>query len=358
MTEALRDFNQKKLASIDRIRRDGRLSSSTRMVGAELFSLVDFRTGDAWPSELYLAEKLCLAHRTVKMAIAALKAAGYILVDKRGRSNRYRPVFGEVEKGQNLPLSETGQVQDLPLSDAERGKKRPEQGQKTSPDRGKKGTPISLETTLRPSARGTGGPAGSPGGAGVPPSDRFDGFAGLLARRIGQAQYDAWLGNAAFHAEAGDLLTLAAPTQFVANHLKNFFGGSILECWQSERPGIQRIEVIVAKGLAAPAGGVSSIGDRRAEVSADACWLIESGIGIVSEQLRVTREAADKTVTDWLRRCGSDAAGLREIISDAVGQRLTGDNFSNVVKQRTKTLLFADQSSLPLAPVAIRRSAS
>lgn len=359
MTEALRDFNQKKLATIDRIRHDGRLTASTCKVGAELFSLVDFRTGDAWPSELYLAEKLCLAHRTVKMAIVALKAAGYIVVDKRGRSNRYRPIFEAVEKGQNLPLSKIEQGQILPLSDADRGKKGDEQGQKTSENRGKKGPPISLENTLRPSARGTVGSAGAPDGAGVPPSDQLDGFAARLAERLGRQTFDAWLGKVAFLSEEGDLLTLAAPTAFIASKVEGFYGGSILEVWQQERPPIVRLKVVVAKGLAAPAvSGVASLGDRRNAASADAYWLDESGIDIVSEQLRIAHDTAKATVRDWLKRCGNDAAGLRRIISDASDQRLTGDDFSNVVKQRTKSLLFADQSALPLGPVALRRSAS
>jgi hypothetical protein len=360
MSEALLDFNRKKLATIDRIRRDGRLSSSTRMIGAEIFSLVEFRTGDAWPSVMYLAERLCLADRTIKRATAALKAAGYIAVDKRGRSNRYRPVFEPVQQGTNCPLSDGQQGTDCPPSDAKGGQKRPEQGTKTTANRGQKGPPTSLEITLGLPAPAPAARAGVPDGAGASGHpDRLGGFASVLEAKIGPAHFKSWLGKAALISAEGDTLTLAAPTQFAADHIRNFFGGSILECWQTRRPEILRLEVIVAKGLAEPPqSAVASIGARRNEVSADARWLVEAGIGLVAEQLRVTRQVADKTVVDWLKRCGNDAAGLRKIISDAVEQQLIGDNFSNVVKQRTKALLFADQTTLPLTPVALRRSAS
>jgi hypothetical protein len=368
VNEALKLFNARRLATVDRIRRDGRLTPSTRMIGAEIFSLLEFRTGDAWPSVVYLAEKLCLTDRTIKRATAALKVAGYIEVDKRGRNNRYRPVFDTAEtagqQGTNCPLSETQQGTECPLFEPDRGQKQPEQGTKTTGNRGQKRPPTSLETSLGLPARAAAGCVGAPDGAPAPASDQLGGFAARLRQRLSADSFAAWLGKAAFIGEEGDRLTLAAPSRFIADHLKNFYGGTILDVWQSERPHIVRLEVIVAKALAAPpagpaapAAGVASLADRRGEVPAEARWLVEHGIQLVADHMRVSSHIADRTITEWLRRCGRDAEGLKQILIDAAAHKLFGDDFSNVVKQRTRTLLHADQSNLPLAPVALKNPA-
>jgi hypothetical protein len=62
---------------------------------------------------------------------------------------------------------------------------------------------------------------------------------------------------------------------------------------------------------------------------------IDTGIGIVAEQLRISHGIADKTVTDWLKRCGRDAAGLRQIISDAVAEGLPKGRASASVSGET-----------------------
>jgi DNA-binding transcriptional ArsR family regulator len=379
VNEALKQFNANKLATVDRIRRDKDLTPSTRMIGAEIFSLLEFRTGDAWPSVMYLAEKLGLTDRTIKRATAALKKLGYIEVDRRGRSNRYRPVFeaaqSSAEQGTNCPLSDDQQGTECHLFKPDRGQKQPQQGTKTTGNRGQKRPPTSLETTLGLPARAAAARGGAPGGAPAPASDQLGGFAARLRHRLGEDKFASWLGKAAFIAEEGETLTLAAPSRFIADYLKSFYGGTILDVWQSERPHIVRLEVIVAKALeklpaipaatpsAPPASRVASLADRRGEVPAEARWLVEHGIQLVADHLRVSDHVADRTITDWLRRCGRDAGGLKQILSDAAAHRLYGDDFSNVVKQRTRALLHADQSNLPLAPVALsnpalKRSAS
>jgi hypothetical protein len=353
MSDDPRDFIRNKLATIDRIRHDGRLSASTRMIGAEIFSLIDFSTGDAWPSGQYLAEKLSRGYRTVKMAVAALKAAGYIEVVKRGRCNRYRPVFEARQQGQNLPLSEAEQGQNLPLSDADRGKKRPEQGQKPPPNRGKKGPPISLETSLGLLRGGASGPVGAPDGAAGPPA--FDlGIPGvMLRRRLGDDVFASWLGKVAFVSAEGAELVLAAPSKFVADYLKAQFEAAIIEAWRVEHAELQRLRVTVAP---AP---VTALSSRRQSEQADARWLVDVGRDIVRERLCVSMDAANVTVVEWLKRCGRDVAGLRRIIAEAADQDLSGEQFRNVVKQRTKALLFADQPVLKFGPeAALKRSAS
>ena len=350
--EAEKAFNTQKLALADRIRHDGRLSGSLRMVGAEICSLTNFKTGYAWAPEKYLAEKLGLAHRTIKMAIAALKAAGYIEVRKVGRNNRYVPIFAAVEKGQNLPLSKTEQGQNTPLSDADRGKIRPEQGQKTTADRGKKVPPISLGTSLGISSPAEAGAVGAaPDGAAGPSFDL--GLPGVaLMERLGGDVFRSWLGKVAVVSIGPDELVLQAPSQFVASYIANNFEGPVLAAWRVQQPGLSKLSLVVAP---------TPISRKKPE-NPDARWLVDVGIGIVIDRLHEPRAAAERTILAWLKRCGNDAAGLRRIIAETAALDVveTEDQFRNIVKQRTKALLFAGQQPMQfmLGPQAVKRSAS
>lgn len=373
MTDAERAFAQKKLVVIDRIRRDGRLSASIRMIGAELFSLVNFRTGDAFASETYLAEKLCLHARTIKRAVSALKAAGYIEVVKTGRNNRYRPIFEQAEKGTICPLSEREQGTNCPLSDADRGQLLPGKGTKSTANRGQKVPPISLDNSLGVSGARANEAVGAPDGAdGSPISPSNSAPVGLgkagerLRAWIGEGKFKSWFAEIAFVTAEDDRLTLTAPTRFVRDYVVAQFEPAILQAWQSQMPSLRHLTVAVRPAgaaperFAAPAGDVPLISSRRALRAApdDAAWFDDAGCAIVGERLRIDQRAAKNTIVGWLRRCGFDAAGLRGIIEDAAAQQLTGDPFRNVVKQRTKALLFADQTSLALPPVIIKRRAS
>lgn len=347
-------FNSKKLAVVDRIRRDARLTPSTRSVGAEIFSLVNFRTGYAWSPEKYLEEQLGMGLRTIKRAVSQLKKAGYIAIDKSGRSNRYLPNF-DAGKVPNWPLSETGQVPNWPLSDNDRGQKRSEQGPKATKNRGQKGPPISLSDSLQTSsAPDAVGHVGAPDGADGPPN--FDlGVPGLLLRRrLGDEVFKSWLGNVAIVSESHDHLVLSAPNKFLASRIKSNFEDAILLCWLDKLPDVKTLTVIVAEQSV-----VTSIGARRdqlnAAAAADARWLDEIGIALVSEHMHEHSANAKKLVRRWLQRCGGDVAGLRGIIEGAAEQGLTEEQFSSAVKNRTKTLLFADQVPLPLGPVSLKR---
>ena len=342
-SEAARAFTAQKLALADRIRHDGRLSLSIRLIGAEICSLANIRTGYAWAPEKYLAEKLGVSHRTVKMAVAALKAAGYVRVDKVGRSNRYAPLFGQ---GQSLPLLESGQGQNLPPSDADRGKIRHQQGQKTTENRGKKVPPISLEISLGISSRAETGAVGAPDGAAGPSFDL--GLPGVaLRQRLGDGVFTSWLGRVGLVAIEDGELVLSAPTRFLASYIRTHYAEAIVQAWQVQRPDVARLRMIVA---------ASVMRERRKE-NPDARWLIDVGIGLVAERLHESRDNADRILVAWLKRCGRDAAGLRRILTEAAALDLAEDQFRNVVKQRTRALLQADQTALPLAPVAVSRRA-
>lgn len=345
--ERQKEFDRKRLAAMDRVRRDERLTASFRAVGGELFALVNFETGDAFPQEVYLVEKLGLSPRTVKMAIKALSEAGYFTVVKRGRCNRYQPNFEAGEKVQNLHLSDGQQVQNLHLSDDDRCKKRPEQVQKTSGKRCKICTPTSLKTSLR-----TSGATSSAGGAPETGAacELFMGIAGTsLRERLGEDLFAAWFAKLRFVREGDGLLVLSAPTKFIASYVKSNFAGHILQA--AGRADLGRLEIEI---------GPASLGQHRAvrAENPDARWLLEIGVGLIGEQRAIGRDAADRELVGYLKRCGNDTAGLRAILEGAVEQQLFGDAFDRVVNQRTLELLRADQGAFRFKPVGLRRNAS
>ncbi|WP_342733582.1 hypothetical protein [Bradyrhizobium sp. B117] len=92
----------------------------------------------------------------------------------------------------------------------------------------------------------------------------------------------------------------------------------------------------------------------------DARWLVESGIPLVAERMRLPRDQADRQQGGWLKRCSSDPSGLRRIVEEAAAQDLVEEQFANVVKQRTKAMLFTDQVTMELLrrSQAVKRRAS
>lgn len=331
--EALKDFNRKRLAAMDRVRRDTSLSASFRAVGGELFAKVDFDTGDAYPSIEHLEEKLGLAPRTVKMAVKALQEHGYFTVVKRGRCNRYVPIYEPAEKVQNLHLSEGQQGQNLHLLDADRCKKRPEQVQKTSPDRCKKGPPTSLRTPLDTSAPAAAGAVGAaPDGAAGPSFDL--GIPGVaLRRRLGDATFQSWLGKVAVVSIGADELVLQAPSRFVAGYIQNNFAEAVLSAWRVGTPSLVQLRVVVERQAVEPEAAAAPASGENP----DARWLLEIGTALVADQLGVKQERAAEEVTDWMGRCRNDPAALRQIIVSAARFDLKGDRFRSKVKQDARS---------------------
>ncbi|WKA31583.1 helix-turn-helix domain-containing protein [Bradyrhizobium roseum] len=349
-------FSTQKLALADRIRHDGRLSSSIRLIGAEICSLTNFRTGYSWAPQKYLSEKLSVTDRTIKRAIVELVAAGYLVVERVGRSNRYRPNFAALEQGTFLPLSDPQQGTNCHLSDENRGQKEPQQGTFSTENRGQKSPPISLEISLGISSGAEAGAVGAaPDGAAGPVFDL--GVPGVVLRqRLGDEVFRSWLGKVGFVRVAEDELVLQAPSRFVASHIRSNFEGPVLAAWRVQHPSIVRLRVEVAPEV------VTTLSEARGHAvnHADARWLVDVGISIVAARLHMTRASADRTLVGWLQRSGRDAAGLRRIIAEADQQNLDEQQFANVVKQRTRALLHADQPALKFGPEAIvkRRSAS
>jgi chromosomal replication initiation ATPase DnaA len=179
-----------------------------------------------------------------------------------------------------------------------------------------------------------------------------------LRQRLGDEVFKAWLGKVAVVSIEGNQLVLSAPTKFIAMRIDRDHGAAILECWRVQHPQIQRLEVIVA-GATAPAA--TPISNRRAPSQVvDARWLLEEGRTIVRERLFVADDVAQGRLVEWLKRCGNDAAGLRQVITAADQQDLVGDRFRAIVQRQVEALLHGGQGALKFGPEAVvkRRSAS
>jgi hypothetical protein len=165
-----------------------------------------------------------------------------------------------------------------------------------------------------------------------------------LRQRLGEDVFRSWLGKVGV-VSIGEELVLSAPSRFIASHVRSNFETAIVEAWQVQHAVVSRLRVEVA------AAAVTAITSRlKAGEQEDARWLVDVGIDIVADRMRLPRDGggktADKTILGWLKRCGRDVAGLRRIIEQAAVLDLDEGQFENVVKQRTKALLFADQQPM------------
>ncbi|MGM5019389.1 DnaA N-terminal domain-containing protein [Tardiphaga sp. 367_B4_N1_1] len=67
-----------------------------------------------------------------------------------------------------------------------------------------------------------------------------------LRRRLGDDKCGAWIAKLSFVGETADVVTLAAPTNFVADYVNAQFGLTLLEAWQAEKPTVMRVKVCAA----------------------------------------------------------------------------------------------------------------
>jgi hypothetical protein len=161
-----KEYCADKLALADLLRRDGRLSATARLVGAEIICR-SWQQGGCTDAQGWFQTVLDISERAVKAAVAELQRFEYIRIEKHGRSNHY---FLMLEKVQNLPQSKGEQPKTSAMSpghgvteaigaknDVDRGKKRPATGAKSDPLIPL--VPISTNTL------------GDPDGEGLPPAE-------------------------------------------------------------------------------------------------------------------------------------------------------------------------------------------
>ncbi len=85
-----------------------------------------------------------------------------------------------------------------------------------------------------------------------------------LQAEVGEVEYRTWLKQVAFAGAAGDEVTVILPTRFLRDWVNKEYGALITNFWQSENPGIRRVDFrtgAAAKGaapnLAEPAATVA-----------------------------------------------------------------------------------------------------
>jgi hypothetical protein len=98
-----KEFERRKAQLRDAILHDQRLTRAEQRIGYEIADYLNFRTGDAWPSQEYLAQRTGYSVRSVERATKRL--AGSLEVDGLwftreidGRSYRYIPKFDQLAR--------------------------------------------------------------------------------------------------------------------------------------------------------------------------------------------------------------------------------------------------------------------
>jgi hypothetical protein len=68
-----------------------------------------------------------------------------------------------------------------------------------------------------------------------------------LRKRLGDEVCRAWIAKLNFQGERADVVTLTAPTSFIADHVNAQFGLTLLDAWQAEKSTVMRVVVRPAR---------------------------------------------------------------------------------------------------------------
>ena len=92
----LAQFHKRRNEFQNRLRQDHRLKASTVRVGLEITSLINAKTGYAWPTYNRLAAKCFCSRNTVRRAVSELHETGWFMIKYsrgQGQDNQYTPVY-------------------------------------------------------------------------------------------------------------------------------------------------------------------------------------------------------------------------------------------------------------------------
>ncbi|MGM4921240.1 DnaA N-terminal domain-containing protein [Tardiphaga sp. 813_E8_N1_3] len=64
-----------------------------------------------------------------------------------------------------------------------------------------------------------------------------------LRKRLSDEVCRAWIAKLDLVGEQADVVTLAAPNRFIADHVNAQFGLTLLDAWQAEKPTVMRVVV-------------------------------------------------------------------------------------------------------------------
>ncbi|WEX87185.1 helix-turn-helix domain-containing protein [Sinorhizobium garamanticum] len=118
----MRGFAAWKLDLLDRMSVDRRLSGTDFRVAYRLLSYMDAATGDCFPKQETIATDLGVTDRTIRKALANLRACDWLRVEERplpkgrGKSNLYH--FGDATTGSTVPVNDTNTGNEIPVNDA------------------------------------------------------------------------------------------------------------------------------------------------------------------------------------------------------------------------------------------------
>jgi DNA-binding transcriptional ArsR family regulator len=128
-----KEFTRARLRAADDLRRNRQLTAAARLVGLEILACMNRVSRCAFPAEETIARRLGITGRTVRTAIGQLRAAGYIKVMRRGRSDVYFPAFLDRTAEHICHVAEPALPSTAENSSADTGKKQPATPEKNNP---------------------------------------------------------------------------------------------------------------------------------------------------------------------------------------------------------------------------------
>ena len=96
-------------------------------------------------------------------------------------------------------------------------------------------------------ARDLGETASSPGGAGK--SEAWMRICRRLRAELGEQVFSSWFGCLELDALSDQDAYLSVPTKFLKSWIQSHYVERLLNCWQSERPAVTRIDLSVRSAV-------------------------------------------------------------------------------------------------------------
>src|SRR5579862_9790863 len=87
---------------------------------------------------------------------------------------------------------------------------------------------------------------------------------GRLRAEVGEAVYSSWFARMELESVEADTARISVPTRFLKSWIQSHYVERLLNCWQSERPAVSRIDLSVrsaaiARQNAAPPCAVAPV---------------------------------------------------------------------------------------------------
>lgn len=77
------------------------------------------------------------------------------------------------------------------------------------------------------------------------PAHALGGAGERLRQHFGEVRFKAWFGAAWIESNTGETVRMAVPTRFVRDWLRDRYSDLIVDCFRSEDPACQRVEIVV-----------------------------------------------------------------------------------------------------------------